>query len=582
MKQLHTALALFLILHVHAQTLVWSDEFNYHGLPDSTRWTYEQGYVRNHEPQYYTTNNARVDSGMLIIEARKTPDGYTSASLTTQGKASWQYGRIEVRAKVPGARGSWPAIWMLGDGHGKVKWPLCGEIDIMEFLGKDPLTVYGTAHYADSTDAYRHQGKTYKAAETPADGFHVYALDWYPDHMDWYYDDHKYFTFDLDNATRGVGKGNIYQKPFYLLLNLALGHEGSWAGPVSDSAFPMRYYIDYVRVYQKDPILTAMKRVADWQLSAPRKYPDWDWVNAVGYTGLAALAAIDSSYYQPLLKMGDALHWNTGPARQMADDYCIGQTYAQLYERYKDPEMIRRFQALADSIKDRSHAEPLEWKNKIQLREWAWCDALYMGPPGFAILATATKDKKYLDLADSLWWKTTDYLYSKKDSLYYRDSRYFGRREPNGQPMFWSRGNGWVMAGLARVLDNMPEHYKGRKRLERLYKEMAARVAALQQPDGSWHASLLDPDSYKTKETSGTALFCYAYAWGINHHMLPKAYKTTAERAWQALINAIQPDGRLGYVQQIGENPQNTKAESTEAYGTGAFLLAGSEMLKLE
>ncbi|HTJ14021.1 MAG TPA: glycoside hydrolase family 88 protein [Dinghuibacter sp.] len=582
MKHIHTTLALFLILHTHAQTLVWSDEFNYHGRPDSTRWTYEQGFVRNQEPQRYTTDNAIVDSGMLIIEARKTPEGYTSASLTTQGKASWQYGRIEIRAKVPAAAGSWPAFWMLGDDRGKVKWPLCGEIDIMEFLGKDPLTVYGTSHYADSTDAYRHQGGTYTATESPANGFHVYALDWYPDHMDWYYDNQKYFTFDVKKSTRGVGKGNIYQKPFYLLLNLALGHEGSWAGPVKDSAFPMRYYIDYVRVYQNDPTLTAMKRVADWQLNNKAKYPAWDWVNAVGYTGISALARIDTTYYRPLLKIGEALSWNTGPTRQMADDYCIGQTYAQLYERYGQKEMMQRFQALADSIQNRPHKEPLEWKNKIQLREWAWCDALYMGPPGLAILAKATNEKKYLDLADSLWWKTTDYLYSKKDSLYYRDSRYFGQREPNGQPMFWSRGNGWVMAGLARMLDNMPLRYKDRKKYESLYKAMAHKIASLQQPDGSWHASLLDPESYKTKETSGTALFCYAFAWGINHHILSREYKPTAERAWQALVEAIQPDGRLGYVQQIGENPQNTTENSTEAYGTGAFLLAGSEMRKLQ
>jgi len=262
------ALSCFLYAATSGQAykkLVWSDEFNYSGLPDSTKWTYEQGFVRNKEPQYYTSRrleNCRVENGMLVIEVRKEPyrnafykpgsgqpsvAEYTSASLITLGRASWKYGRIEVRAKVPGGLGTWPAIWMMGENRAQVKWPDCGETDIMEYLGKEPSTVYGTVHYADSTGKYAHQGDK-AVGGSPADGFHIYALEWYPDRMEFYYDSLRYFVFDISKAQHGAE--NIFQKKFYLLLNLALGHDGSWAGPVDEKILPCKYMIDYVRIYQ--------------------------------------------------------------------------------------------------------------------------------------------------------------------------------------------------------------------------------------------------------------------------------------------------------------------------------------------
>ncbi|SDP82273.1 Glycosyl hydrolases family 16 [Mucilaginibacter sp. OK268] len=273
MKKLFLLTIIILSGHIiYAQgykKLVWAEEFNYKGLPDKNKWAYENGFVRNNEPQYYTTSrleNCRVEDGMLVIETRKEeyPNAkykagsenwfekdqfahYTSASLITQGKADWQYGRVEVRAKVPGGAGSWPAIWMLGANHGQTKWPDCGEIDIMEYLGRDPSKVYGTVHYADSLDKYQHQGES-PVVGVPADGFHIYALEWYPDRLEFYYDNLKYMVFDIKKAQQK--QGNIFQKRFYLLLNLALGHQGSWAGPFSDNLLPLKYYVDYVRVYQ--------------------------------------------------------------------------------------------------------------------------------------------------------------------------------------------------------------------------------------------------------------------------------------------------------------------------------------------
>lgn len=239
-----------------ARKLVWSDEFNGSGLPDTSKWNYEEGFVRNKEPQYYTVRrpeNARLENGMLVLEARKESDSgkegpYTSASLVTLGKHAWKYGRFEVRAKVPKGLGSWPAIWMKGTAFPATKWPFCGEIDIMEFVGKDSTLVYGTVHYADSTGKYRMEGKK-PVVGAPYEDFHVYALEWFPDRMEFFYDDLKYFTYDLTKADNAVS-GNPFQKEFFLMLNLALGNPKNLGGRLDDRILPVRFYVDYVRIYQ--------------------------------------------------------------------------------------------------------------------------------------------------------------------------------------------------------------------------------------------------------------------------------------------------------------------------------------------
>lgn len=251
--------------------LVWSDEFNYEGLPDPQKWGYEEGFVRNRELQYYTRGrkeNARVESGMLVIEGRKerypNPSyrpgatgwkekrefaDYTAASLTTQKTASWTYGRIEMRAKLPQGKGVWPAFWTLGMNERTVGWPRCGEIDIMEFVGKEPVFVHGTVHYFADND-HRSSGEKIRVDRPemrPFDDFHVYAAEWYPDRIDFFFDDQKYHTVKTDVA--GAGDDNAFRKPHYVLLNLALG--GSWGGEMDDSVLPQKYMIDYVRVYEQ-------------------------------------------------------------------------------------------------------------------------------------------------------------------------------------------------------------------------------------------------------------------------------------------------------------------------------------------
>jgi beta-glucanase (GH16 family) len=243
---------------VHAQKwqLVWSDEFDYQGLPDKTKWSYEEGFVRNGESQYYTrarSENARVEGGLLILECRKehftpanhAPVEYTAASLITRRKASWQYGRIEVRAKLPQGRGVWPAIWTLGTNESRVGWPACGEIDIMEFVGKETNNIHGTLHFAVKGEHQSDSG-TMETAK-PYEDFHIYAVEWYPDRIDFFFDTTKYHTVLLDKA--GQGAANPFRAPHYLLLNFALG--GSWGGPIDDAALPQKFLIDYVRVYKQ-------------------------------------------------------------------------------------------------------------------------------------------------------------------------------------------------------------------------------------------------------------------------------------------------------------------------------------------
>jgi rhamnogalacturonyl hydrolase YesR len=334
-----------------------------------------------------------------------------------------------------------------------------------------------------------------------------------------------------------------------------------------------------------DSIYRISKKVGDWQLrfwaTEGWPKPEYHWPNGAAYAGLLAFAKEkeDSVYFDFLKHIGRDLNWNTGPNRAHADDYCVAQTFAQLSVIFHNSAWIVPFRKQADSIMATPHTESLEFKDDIVNREWAWCDALFMGPPAFAYLATATKDLKYLDSACSWWWKTTDYLYDKEEHLYYRDSRFFHQLEKNGSKVFWSRGNGWVMAGLVRMLENMPSSYQDKPRFEKLYRDMAKKIIALQQPDGTWHASLLDPVNYPAKETSGTGFFCYALAWGIHHGLLKKSvYLPSVLKAWVALSSSVHADGKLGNVQQIGEKPETVTADDTESYGAGAFLLAGAEV----
>jgi rhamnogalacturonyl hydrolase YesR len=192
----------------------------------------------------------------------------------------------------------------------------------------------------------------------------------------------------------------------------------------------------------------------------------------------------------------------------------------------------------------------------------------------------ATHDAKYLDYIDRHWWETSKLLYDPDRHLYYRDITYLHAKESNGQPVFWSRGNGWVIAGIARTLEEMPQDYPGRNKYETQLKEMAAALAPLQdQATGLWHASLLDGTAYPLPETSGSALMTFAMAWGVNHGLLDRAaYTPVIAKAWAGLVRQVYADGRLGCIQQTGAAPAHYLPSSSYTYGVGAYLLAGSEV----
>ncbi|MDT0690673.1 glycoside hydrolase family 16 protein [Salegentibacter sp. F188] len=248
--------------------LTFSEEFNYRGLPDPEKWSFEEGFVRNMEPQYYTKErrkNARVKNGNLIIEGRKDQirndfheeesthwrtspkkTKYTSASINTLGKFGFKYGRVRVRAKLPQGQGVWPAIWMLGTDVNEVEWPYSGEIDIMEFVGKDNNHIHGTVHYpADNKVQYDSDGEKLFVPDLHKD-FHVYGINWTEDKIEFLIDNELYHTFNIEDAG---SMAYIFRKPYYLLLNLALG--GGWAGELNESILPQQFLIDYVRVYQE-------------------------------------------------------------------------------------------------------------------------------------------------------------------------------------------------------------------------------------------------------------------------------------------------------------------------------------------
>jgi beta-glucanase (GH16 family) len=236
-------------------TMIWSDEFDYQGLPDPGKWVYDAGGGGwgNNELQYYTENrteNARVEDGKLIIEARKENyenSNYTSARLLTRGKGDWLYGRIEVRAKLPGGRGAWPAIWMLPTDWEYGGWPASGEIDIMEYVGYDPDVVHFTVH----TDAYNHSIGTQVGRSTilddPENNFYTYSIEWYPDRVEFFVDDAKYFTFNNEDKTFSEWP---FDKAFHLILNIAIGGDWGGADGVDEALFPKMMEVDFVRVYK--------------------------------------------------------------------------------------------------------------------------------------------------------------------------------------------------------------------------------------------------------------------------------------------------------------------------------------------
>ncbi|MBE7171141.1 MAG: glycoside hydrolase family 88 protein [Williamsia sp.] len=351
-------------------------------------------------------------------------------------------------------------------------------------------------------------------------------------------------------------------------------------------ALPARSQQKAGDVFKSDYIKKTMLAVTDWQLKNP-KHPPTDWTNGAFYAGV--VAAYNTTRSQAILDslnaLGERTGWQPGRRYDHADDIAICQTYIDLYRIKKDQQKI---QGTIDTVKKMSQVPGRE----VQQHgiTWWWCDALFMAPPVLAKLGTTLKDPSYYTLNDTLFKQTYNLLYNKEYHLFARDASYLinqqgeGKREKNGKLVFWSRGNGWVMGGLVKLLQELPANYRNRNFYLTIYKEMAEKIASLQQADGLWRASLLDPESYPGGEGSGSGFYCYALAWGINQGILNKAkYGPVVRKAWTSLNTLVSSEGRVGWVQPIGADPQkNFSEESWEVYGAGAFLLAGSEVIKLK
>jgi unsaturated rhamnogalacturonyl hydrolase len=323
-------------------------------------------------------------------------------------------------------------------------------------------------------------------------------------------------------------------------------------------------------------VIHAIEKVADWELAQAEPRFNQDWTFAALYVGFMAVpkAANGAKYQQAMLQMGRKFQWQPGPRVPNADDGAVGQTYLDLYFRYHDPAMMAPIRERMDAV--------MALPDNPEKPLWWWCDALFMGPPVLTKLNRASGDLKYLEFMDHEWWITSHLLYSPSNHLYFRDKSFLDKHEANGSSIFWSRGNGWVFAALARVLAEMPRDYPSRPKYVAQFKEMAEELAALQGADGLWRPGLLDAAAYPLPENSGSAFFTFGFAYGINNGILERAkYQPVVEKAWRGLLSHIYQDGRLGCIQPIGAAPGDYKAASSYVFGTGAFLLAGSEVYRL-
>lgn len=325
-----------------------------------------------------------------------------------------------------------------------------------------------------------------------------------------------------------------------------------------------------------------IKKVADWQLAQSGWDSSRNWEYGALYTGIMAAyeATRDETYLDRARQWATKYNWRMASDSRHADNQACAQAYLEMF-LLDDPDPARyaHFAYVADMMVD----DPRYFYCNVAGGSdvWWWCDALFMAPPAFARLSRITGDAGYLDTMHRMWGETQDCLYSPEHRLFYRDIGYFDDIV-GGQPVFWARGNGWVVAGLPRVLRYLPQNDPLRGRYVTLLQEMASRLAEIQQPDGFWYANLLYPEQFGVPESSGTGFFCYGIAWGINNGILDKTtYRPVVEKAWAALKGAVHPDGKLGWVQPVGVGPNGSSYDGCYVYGVGAYLLAGSEMQKL-
>jgi rhamnogalacturonyl hydrolase YesR len=372
------------------------------------------------------------------------------------------------------------------------------------------------------------------------------------------------------------------------------GIEASWLTPpprpditFAPSKLPSRAAVlpvlDYVAAAQ---IADMSRRPIQLSTGSNLSEISSNWVAAVFYVGAARLARVSANRDTLRFLTATAEHYNYAlrGARAdrtllNADDLAIGDLYQELYARRGQQGVIMPLQQRLDFM--------LPHLNRSQETEaliWWWCDALFMAPPVLARHSSMTGDPRYLRAMDKEWRRTAARLWVEQDRLFLRDERFRNQDHlgASGKPIYWARGNGWVMGGLARTLEAMPAGFEGREFYTGIFRKMASRVIELQQADGLWRSDLNDPKSFPEAETSGSAFFVYALAWGINHGLLDRqTYQGAVTKGWAALNRHVLPNGLIGAAQKTGDRPVPTMPDDVGPYATGAYLLAGLEIMDL-
>jgi len=327
--------------------------------------------------------------------------------------------------------------------------------------------------------------------------------------------------------------------------------------------------------------------VAQWQwdnkvLSEQHSLRGWVW--APFFIGNLAFAEAtqNAELEAQMIAQADAIKWEPDERLYDADDYSVMQAYLRLYLKYHDPKMLQPSKAHLDKILESPSPASLDWHSHNCRDRWSWCDSLFMGPVSWELMWKATQDKRYLDFMDKEWWATTERLYRSEIGLYFRDESFLDVREKNGRTIHWARGNGWVIAGLAQLIELLPQTHEHYDDYVRLFQEMCATFLKEQQADGLWRPGLLDAQAHPARESSGSSFITFAFAWGLNHGLLDKAiYETATWKAWNALSQCVTEEGKLECVQPIGAGPHGFDSDHSEPFGVGAFLLATSEVYQL-
>ena len=338
--------------------------------------------------------------------------------------------------------------------------------------------------------------------------------------------------------------------------------------------------------WNKKDITIVADTVFRWVMKTYQKdknYCNQGWVSGVLYNGLFDWAEITDKkeYFDFMKRIFSRYYWQLGNRMYHGDDLCVGQVYLDMYAKYKQEKMWIPTKARIDWIIENPPIGNIDITKGVSDRWW-WCDALYMAPAIFTRLYTLTGDKKYLKFAHKEYLDCYEHLYDKDEHLFFRDGKYLNAKDEKGGKVFWSRGNGWVLGGLAEVLKYLPEEDKKyRPFYEQLLQEMSEKIASLQREDGYWRTNLLNADIYPMPETSGTGLFTYAIMYGINQGILPAdKYLPIVRKGWDAMVKAVNTEGKVGWTQMVARKPGKVVKKDTRAYSVGSLLMIASELYR--